>query len=337
MTPDSNSHRFCVAPMLDWTDRHERYFLRLLSRRARLYTEMVTTGALLHGDAQRHLRFDSAEHPVALQLGGSNPEELARCAMLGAEAGFDEINLNVGCPSDRVQNGRFGACLMADAALVARCVQAMKSSVTIPVTVKCRTGINSLDSDAFLENFINPVKAAGCDVLIIHARIAILEGLSPKENREIPPLNYERVYRMKRLFPELPVVINGGIRTLQHAQEMLSQVDGVMVGREAYHNPWLLSEVDARLFGENRNVASRTEALLKFLPYVERELDSGTSLQHMTRHILGIFHGVPGGKTFRRHLSENAWRKNAGISVLEDAMGKVGEYAWNGEHEDLSE
>ncbi len=337
MTSVSKTHRFCVAPMLDWTDRHERYFLRLLSRHARLYTEMVTTGALLHGDVQRHLAFDPAEHPVALQLGGSNPEELSRCAVLGVAAGFDEINLNVGCPSDRVQNGRFGACLMADAALVAECVQAMKDSVAVPVSVKCRTGINALDSDAFLENFISPVKDAGCDVLIIHARIAILEGLSPKENREIPPLNYERVFRMKRAFPELPIVINGGIRTLEHAQEMLSQVDGVMLGREVYHNPWLLSEVDAKLFGENGNVDSRTEVLRQFLPYVERELAAGTSLQHITRHILGIFHGVPGGKAFRRHLSENAWRKNAGLSVLEDAIGRVSDFAWKNEYEDLQE
>lgn len=337
MTSDFNTHRFCVAPMLDWTDRHERYFLRLLSRHARLYTEMVTTGALLHGDVQRHLAFDSAEHPVALQLGGSNPEELARCAMLGAEAGYDEINLNVGCPSDRVQSGRFGACLMDDPHLVAECVQSMKRTVKIPVTVKCRTGINTLDSDAFLENFIGRVRDAGCDVLIIHARIAILEGLSPRENRDVPPLNYPRVYRMKQHFPELPIVINGGIRTLEQAQEMLSEVNGVMVGREAYHNPWLLSEVDARLYGERRNVDSRMDALREFLPYVQRELDAGTSLQHMTRHILGIFHAVPGGKAFRRHLSENAWRRNAGLSVLEDAMGKVTEYAWSNAEEDCSE
>lgn len=337
MILDSSSHRFCVAPMLDWTDRHERYFLRLLSRRARLYTEMVTTGALLHGDARRHLAFDPAEHPVALQLGGSDPKELARCALLGVEAGFDEINLNVGCPSDRVQSGRFGACLMADPRHVAECVKAMKCVVNVPVTVKCRTGINELDSDAFLENFIAAVKHAGCDVLIVHARIALLEGLSPKENREIPPLNYARVYRMKQCFPDLKLVINGGIRTLEHAAQMLLQVDGVMLGREVYQNPWLLSDVDAMLFGEQRNVDSRMDALQKFLPYVERELSDGTSLQHMTRHILGIFHAVPGGKAFRRHLSENAWRRNAGLSVLEDAMAKVNEYAWSNEHEELPE
>jgi tRNA-dihydrouridine synthase A len=337
MNRDTYSHRFCIAPMLDWTDRHERYFLRLLCRHARLYTEMVTTGALLHGDVQRHLGFDPAEHPVALQLGGSDPAELARCAALGEETGFDEINLNVGCPSDRVQSGRFGACLMADARLVAEGVRAMKRTVNVPITVKCRTGINELDSDAFLANFIGLVSDAGCDALIIHARIAILEGLSPKENREIPPLNYPRVYRMKQSFPHLRIVINGGIRTLEQAQQMLTMVDGVMIGREAYHNPWLLSNVDEKLFGEKRNVDSRTEALQKFLPYVERELEAGTSLQHITRHILGIFHGVPGGKAFRRHLSENAWRRNAGLSVLEDAMSKVSEYAWSNDNEDLSE
>jgi len=336
MILDANSHRFCVAPMLDWTDRHERYFLRLLSRRARLYTEMVTTGALLHGDVKRHLAFDPAEHPVALQLGGSDPSELARCAQLGADAGYDEINLNVGCPSDRVQSGRFGACLMADSGLVAEGVRAMKRVVDIPVTVKCRTGINALDSDEFLQDFIVAVKDAGCDVLIIHARIAILEGLSPKENREIPPLNHARVERMKERFPDLRIVINGGIRSLDQAEQLLTRLDGVMVGREAYHNPWLLSEVDKRLFGETNNVDSRTEALERFLPYVEHELSAGTSLQHMTRHILGIFHGVPGGKAFRRHLSENAWRKNAGLSVLEDAIGKVTEFAWSYEAEDIS-
>lgn len=226
---------------------------------------------------------------------------------------------------------------MADARLVAECVRAMKRTVNIPVTVKCRTGINALDSDEFLENFIGRVADAGCDVLIIHARIAILEGLSPKENREVPPLNYPRVYRMKQSFPDLPIVINGGIRTLEQAQEMLAMVDGVMVGREAYHNPWLLSDVDTRLYGAKRNVDSRIDALQEFLPYVQRELDAGTSLQHMTRHILGIFHAVPGGKAFRRHLSENAWRRNAGLSVLEDAMGKISEYAWSDENEDCAE
>lgn len=336
MRLETNSHRFCVAPMLDWTDRHERYFLRLLSRRARLYSEMVTTGALLHGDVKRHLAFDPAEQPVALQLGGSDPQDLARCAVIGAEAGYCEVNLNVGCPSDRVQSGRFGACLMADREIVAMGVQAMKSAVDIPVTVKCRTGINTLDSDTFLQDFIAAVQEAGCDVLIIHARIALLEGLTPKENREIPPLNYARVQRMKERFPNLPIVINGGIRSLDQAEQLLAGLDGVMVGREAYHNPWLLSEVDSRLFGEEHNVDSRTQALQKFLPYVERELLAGTSLQHMTRHILGIFHGVPGGKAFRRHLSENAWRKNAGLSVLEDALGKVTEFACNDEAEDNS-
>jgi len=321
--------------MLDWTDRHERYFLRLISHHARLYTEMVTTGALLHGDVARHLAYDTFEQPLALQLGGSAPDELSRCAQIAAEYGYDEINLNVGCPSDRVQSGRFGACLMADAALVADCVRAMKSIAGLPVTVKCRAGIDQYDSDAFLEDFIHVIAEAGCDALIIHARIAILKGLSPKENREIPPLNYERVFLMKRRFPELKIILNGGVRSLAQAREILLHVDGVMMGREAYHNPWVLHEVDEWMFGDSPFSRSRIDILRSFLPYVAKELASGTPLQHMTRHILGIFHGVPGGKAFRRHLSENAFRRNAGLSVLEDAIAKVidhSRYFANEEH-----
>jgi len=309
--------------MLDWTDRHERYFLRLLSQNARLYTEMVTTGALLHGDVPRHLAHDPFEHPLALQLGGSEPNVLAHCALMAAEYGYDEINLNVGCPSDRVQSGRFGACLMADAALVGDCVRAMKNAVGLSVTVKCRAGIDHNDSDAFLENFIDSLAEAGCDVLIIHARIAVLNGLSPKENREIPPLNYDRVYLMKERFPELKIVLNGGVRSLAQAQEILCHVDGVMMGREAYQNPWVLHDVDEFLFGHPRFEYSRIDVLLKFMPYVAEQLAQGTPLQHMTRHILGVFHGVPGGRAFRRHLSENAFRRDAGLSVLEDAIAKV--------------
>jgi len=316
-------HRFSVAPMLDWTDRHERYFLRLLTRHALLYTEMVTSGALLHGDAARHLRFDEAEHPVALQLGGSDPVELARCAEMAAEWGYDEINLNIGCPSDRVQSGRFGACLMADAGLVARGVRSIADAVAMPVTVKCRIGIDDKDSDDYLMNFVETVAEAGCDTFIIHARIAILKGLSPKQNREVPPLNYPRVYRLKQRFPQLHIILNGGIRTLEQGLGILKHVDGVMVGREAYQNPWLLQQVDTRFFGAEPRFATRLEALNAFLPYVEAQLAEGASLQHMTRHILGLFHGMPGGKAFRRHLSENAFRKDAGISVLEDAMACV--------------
>lgn len=325
-TPDQNPHRFCIAPMLDWTDRHERYFLRLITQHALLYTEMVTTGALIHGDIDRHLRFNPEEHPLALQLGGSNPDELAQCAAIAQTLGYDEINLNVGCPSDRVQSGRFGACLMSEPALVAECVQAMLRACDLPVTVKCRIGIDDKDSDEFLQNFIETVAAAGCKTFVVHARIAILKGLSPKENRDIPPLNYPRVFKMKRSYPELQVVINGGIKTLEHAQELLNHVDGVMVGREAYHNPWMLNEVDALLFGAQANPnVTRMSLMQEFLPYVARELAVGTPLQHMSRHVLGLFHSVKGGKAFRRHISENAYKKGASISVLEDALDLVSE------------
>jgi tRNA-dihydrouridine synthase A len=336
MTLSPDSHRFCVAPMLDWTDRHERYFLRQISRHARLYTEMVTTGALLHGDIHRHLSHDSVEHPLALQLGGSVPEDLMRCAHIAQEYGYDEINLNVGCPSDRVQSGRFGACLMADAPLVAACVRAMKSAVDLPVTVKCRTGIDEQDSSDFLEGFVSAIADAGCDALIIHARIAILKGLSPKENREIPPLNYERVYLMKEQFPQLKIILNGGVKSIPQAQEILAHVDGVMMGREAYHNPWILHDVDASLFGDSRNIYSRMDAIRNYLPYVEQQLSEGTPLQHMTRHILGLFHGVPGGKAFRRHLSENAFRRDAGLAVLEDAIAKLAGYTCVSVSEELT-
>ena len=315
--------------MLDWTDRHERYFLRLLSQRARLYTEMVTTGALIYGDAERHLKFSNEEHPVVLQLGGSDPQQLAVCAAMAASRGYDEVNLNVGCPSDRVQSGRFGACLMADPSLVAECVKAMRDSVSIPVTVKCRIGIDNNDSDSFLQSFIEQVAQAGCETFIIHARIAILQGLSPKENREIPPLNYERVYRIKDVNPDLKIVLNGGITSLVQAKALLKHVDGIMIGREVYHNPWLISDVDTDFYGCDRQVSTRHNVLRAYLPYVKGQLIEGTPLQHMTRHILGIFHGQPGGKAFRRHLSENAFRKDAGIDVLEKAMSLVPEFVLN--------
>jgi len=320
--------RFCIAPMLDWTDRHERYFLRLLSRRARLYTEMITTGALLYGDAPRFLRFNPAEHPVAVQLGGSDPDALARCAVMVQEAGYDEVNLNVGCPSDRVQSGRFGACLMAEPQLVADCVAAMQSATDLPVTVKCRVGIDDHDSDGFLQQFISTVAEGGCRDFIVHARIAVLQGLSPKENREVPPLNYVRVRQMKRQFPELAIVLNGGVSSLEQAQSLLAPVDditldGVMMGREAYQNPYVLAEVDNRIFGENARVPDRQDIIKAYLPYVADQLAEGTPLQHMTRHILGLYRNVPGGRRFRRHLSENAYRRDAGINVLEDAIALV--------------
>lgn len=313
------SHRFCVAPMMEWTDRHCRYFLRLFSRHTLLYTEMVTTGALLHGDASRFLAFNPEEQPVALQLGGSDPSELARCARLAETAGYREINLNAGCPSDRVQRGKIGACLMAEPDLVRDCMAAMIDAVDIPVTLKCRIGINDLDSPEHLAHFVGTVAQSGCRCFIIHARIAVLEGLSPKENREIPPLRYDRVFAIKNAFPDLEIVINGGIRTLPQARELLEQVDGVMVGREAYQNPNLLARVDQELFDSTQAVVSQEEVLDRFAAYAGTELHRGTALKHMSRHILGLFQGRPGAKLFRRHLSENAHKPGATIEVIEQA------------------
>lgn len=321
--------RFSVAPMIDCTDRHARYFLRLMSSQALLYTEMITTGALLHGDPNRLLRFDRAEHPIALQLGGSNADELARSAEIGQHAGYDEINLNVGCPSDRVQSGRFGACLMAEPELVARCVEAMQNVVDIPVTVKCRIGIDDQDDYADLHRFISAVAARGCKVFIVHARKAWLNGLSPKENREIPPLKYDIVYRIKQEFPALTIVINGGIKTIAECQQHMHHVDGVMVGREAYQNPFLLAGVDQTIFGLSQQSdlpppdATRTDILRAYLPYVQQELMQGTRLSHMTRHILGLFHGQAGGKRFRQVLSTDATKPGAGIEVIEAALQQV--------------
>ena len=316
---ESRSHRFCVAPMLDWTDRHERYFLRLMSTHSRLYTEMVTTGALLHGDIERHLNHHPAEQPLALQLGGSDPEALATCANMAQQWGYNEINLNIGCPSDRVQSGRFGACLMAEPALVARCVMAMQSTCDLPITVKSRIGIDEHDSDEFLTDFMQQIYDTGCRIFIVHARIAVLAGLSPKENRDIPPLNYERVARMKEKFKDACIVVNGGINSLDHAEQLLETFDGVMLGREIYQNPFILAQVDQRIFGSPEKCITRSDVMSAFLPYVRAQLDAGSALQHMTRHILGLYKGQPGGRLFRRHLSENAWKKDAGISVLEDA------------------
>lgn len=319
------SHRFCVAPMMDWTDRHCRFFLRLLSQKALLYTEMVTTGALLHGDRSRHLRYDPRELPLALQLGGSNPAELAACARMAEAEGYSEVNLNVGCPSDRVQNNLIGACLMAHPALVAECVAAMRQAVQIPVTVKCRIGIDDMDSDDRFYAFIDQVASQSqCNTFIVHARIAILQGLSPKENREIPPLNHPRVYRLKQLFPQLEIIVNGGIDTLAACQQHLQHVDGVMLGREAYHNPWLLHDVDEVLFGMPPQQRTRSGILQAFMPYVSRQLEEGVALHHMTRHILGLFQGQRGGKRFRRHISEHAHRHGADLSVLYGALDETG-------------
>jgi tRNA-dihydrouridine synthase A len=317
------SHRFCVAPMMDWTDRHCRYFLRLLSKHAMLYTEMVTTGALLHGDKERFLKFNPEEQPLAIQLGGSNPVELAECAKMAEDAGYQEVNLNVGCPSDRVQNGKIGACLMAESELVAECVAAMNKAVKIPVTVKSRIGIDDMDSYAELAEFISTVHSAGCTSFILHARIAILKGLSPKQNREIPPLNYQRVYDIKRNFPDLEIIINGGIKTLAEAHEHLQHVDGVMLGREAYQHPYILAGVDQEFFNVSDEIPQRLQVLEHFLPYVSEELRQGTALRHITRHILGLFQNQPGGKKFRRYLSENAYKPGADINVIKQAMQQV--------------
>lgn len=321
--PNKLSRRFCIAPMMDWSDHHCRYFWRLLTREALLYTEMVTTGALIHGDRERFLHYNSEEHPVALQLGGSNPEELARCAQWAQEWAYDEVNLNCGCPSDRVQSGMFGACLMAQPALVADCVRAMKSACDIPISVKHRIGIDDMESYQQMLDFVAPIAEAGCGVFIVHARKAWLQGLSPRENREIPPLNYPWVYRLKQDMPELEIIINGGIRSLEEAEQHLAHVDGVMVGREAYQNPWMLAQVDARLFGMDSGPDSRDDVLAGLLPYVRRQLDQGARLNHITRHVLGLYQGVPGARQFRRHLSENAYRPEAGLEVLSDAFDKV--------------
>ena len=313
-------HRFCVAPMMDWTDRHDRHFLRGLSKNALLYTEMVTSAALIHGDSEALLLHSADEYPVALQLGGSDPSQLQAAAKLGQDAGFCEINLNVGCPSERVQSGAFGACLMAEPALVGQCIDAMKQVVDVPVTVKCRIGIDDRDSEAELHDFIGTVAASGCELFIVHARKAILSGLSPKQNREIPPLNYERVYGVKKAFPHLGVIINGGLTDLTTAAAQLDFVDGVMLGREAYQNPFILAGVDSLFFGAATSSLTRSEALERYLPYVEEQLALGTPLQHISRHLLGLFKGVHGGKQFRRHLSENAYKKGSGIEILNEAM-----------------
>ena len=320
-------HRFSVAPMMDWTDRHCRVFHRLMTRRARLYTEMLTTGAVLHGDRARLLGFDASEHPVALQLGGSDPQALATAAKIGEDFGYDEINLNVGCPSDRVKDGRFGACLMAEPALVAEGIAAMKRAVKIPVTVKCRIGIDDQDPEVALDALARGVIAAGSDALIVHARKAWLNGLSPKENRDIPPLDYDRVYRLKAALPDVPVIINGGIGSLAEAKRHLDHVDGVMLGRAAYQEPWRLLNVDPELFGEAAPFATMKDVFTAMLPYIEEQLAQGARLHSMTRHFVGAFHGVPGARAFRRHLAENGVSTGAGVKVLVDAMALVDDRA----------
>ena len=314
---------FSVAPMMDWTDRHCRVFHRLMTRRGRLYTEMLTSGAILHGDRKRLLAFDACEHPVALQLGGSDARDLATAAKIGEDFGYVEINLNVGCPSDRVKEGRFGACLMAEPTLVADCVAAMKAAVAVPVTVKCRIGIDDQDAEVALDTLARAVVASGADALIVHARKAWLNGLSPKENRDIPPLDYDRVYRLKASMREVPVIINGGIGSLAEARAHLAHVDGVMLGRAAYQEPWRLLAVDPELFGEAAPFTAMKDVFEAVMPYIERELAKGTRLHSITRHFVGAFHGVPGARAFRRHLAENGVRTGAGADVLRDAIALV--------------
>jgi tRNA-dihydrouridine synthase A len=325
--------RFCVAPMMEWTDRHCRFFHRLLTRRALLYTEMLTTGAVLHGDRARLLRYDAAEHPLALQLGGCDPKALAACAKIGAELGFDEINLNAGCPSDRVQDGRFGACLMAEPALVGDCVAAMKAAVAVPVTVKCRIGIDEQDPETALESFAEAIEQAGADALIVHARKAWLKGLSPKENREVPPLDYDRVYRLKAAHPRLTVVLNGGVAGVEDALVHLRHVDGVMMGRAAYQEPDRLLAVDPFVFGETARFASAKEAAAVLVPYIEREAAQGTRLHAITRHLHGLFRGVPGARAFRRHLAGAATSSHAGADLLLAALALVSDAAVDSDRE----
>ncbi|QLK87767.1 tRNA dihydrouridine(20/20a) synthase DusA [Arsenophonus endosymbiont of Aphis craccivora] len=315
-----NHHLFSVAPMLDWTDRHCRYFHRLLTKEALLYTEMVTTGALIYGKGD-YLAYSEEEHPVALQLGGNEPAALADCAKMAQQSGYYEVNLNIGCPSDRVQNGRFGACLMREGALVADCIKAMQDATTIPITVKTRIGVDDDDSYAFLTDFIDKIVAESqCGLFIIHARKAWLSGLSPKQNREIPPLDYLRVYQLKKDFPQLTIVVNGGIKSINQAKQHLHHLDGVMIGREAYQNPALLTQVDVEFFDQSNLVIDPIVAVQAMYPYIERELKQGTYLGHITRHMLGIFQAIPGARQWRRHLSENAHKKGADVTVVKQAL-----------------
>lgn len=315
--------------MIDCTDKHFRFLARLITRHALLYTEMITTGALLHGDAARHLDYNAEEHPLALQLGGSDPHDLAHCAKLGAQWGYDEINLNCGCPSDRVQSGRFGACLMVEPSLVADGLKAMSDAVKIPVTIKCRIGLadkNSATAECYDEfrDFIGAITHdSQCATVLVHARKAWLHGLSPKENREIPPLRYDYVYKLKQDFPALDIILNGGVTTLEQAQQHLQHVDGVMIGREAYQNPYILADVDRLFYGDIGDAPSRAQISHEFRDYCERQMANGTRLHHLTRHILGLFHNRPGAKKFRRYLSEHANAQNAGIDVLEHALSLV--------------
>ena len=317
------NHRFCIAPMLDWSDRHCRYFWRQFSRQALLYTEMVTCGALLHGDTERFLRYHPEEHPLALQLGGSNPAELAQCARLAQQWAYDEVNLNVGCPSDRVQSGRFGACLMAEPERVRDCLASMREACDIPVSIKHRTGIDQQDSYEELCHFIGTVAESGVQIFIVHARKAWLHGLSPKQNRDLPPLQYQWVYQLKRDFPELEIIINGGIETIAQCEAHLAHVDGVMLGRAAYQNPWCLAGVDPRLYHRTAPSQSPTDVVQRMIPYIDAQLAQGSRLNHITRHMMGLFQGVPGARAYRRYLSEHATQAGAGSEVLLRAAAEL--------------
>jgi tRNA-dihydrouridine synthase A len=317
------SRRFSAAPMMSWSDTHCRYFWRLLTKNTPLYTEMVTTGALIHGDRQRFLYYHPAEHPLALQLGGSNPTELAQCARMAEDAGYDEVNLNCGCPSERVQNNMIGACLMTEPDLVAECIATMQDAVRIPVTVKHRIGVDDMDDYSGLRHFVDTVASAGCKTFIVHARKAWLKGLSPKENRDVPPLQYDKVIQLKRERPDLEIVINGGITTLEQCRTLLGDLDGVMVGREAYTNPYLLAQVDQELYGSTAPVPTRIEVLDAFTDYVKTELERGVPLKYMTRHILGLFQGVAGARQFRRTISDHAHKAGAGLEVLASARRAI--------------
>lgn len=324
MISRSISRRFCVAPMMEWSDRHCRYLWRLISKHSVLYTEMVTTGALIHSDPERFLQFNAEEHPIALQLGGSDSKNLAHCSRLAEQWGYDEVNLNCGCPSDRVQNGMIGAILMAHPERVADCIKAMQDATDIEVTIKHRIGIDDMEDYSGMANFVETVANTGCKTFIVHARKAWLKGLSPKENREVPPLNYEMVHQLKREFPELNIVLNGGLKTLEQCEQQLPGLDGVMVGREAYSNPYLLAEVDQRFYQDDHTIATRDEIASAYIKYCDQQIQQGQLLKYMSKHILGLYQGLPGARRFRRHISENAHETNAPIAVLEDAVALIG-------------
>jgi tRNA-dihydrouridine synthase A len=325
------NRRFTAAPMMEWSDTHCRSFWRLLTKEAVLYSEMVTTGALIHGDRKRFLDFNASEHPLALQLGGSDPKALAECAKMAEDWGYDEVNLNCGCPSDRVQNNMIGACLMAEPALVAECMAAMQNAVKIPVTIKHRIGIDDMEDYEGMDNFVRTVASAGCKTFIVHARKAWLKGLSPKENREVPPLQYDKVVRLKQEHPELEIIINGGITSLEQSLTLLEDLDGVMLGREIYQNPYLLAEVDQRIYGVDKPVVSREEVMEGFIAYATDQVAKGVRINYMTRHILGLYQGLPGSRKFRRVISEQAYKPNAGLEVIKAALGVLNELPFNPE------